>query len=859
MLPESGQTKPRVPGFLGTVAVMPVSRHYGDMPGGKIVVELRVHGVSGTPPEAMLHCPKEFVDQVAGDVDAGFFRRTEWVDRAADPPEDGQWWRRMEAYSWGGLTSRRASRALWLLFLPFSLINLAHWMLPPVAKPRPAIVAVVLLRLLALSFTMTLLLAMAVAVLDIAMWQCTSLPYCSDGGGPLAMIGSWSMGWRLVVGALPLVAVIGVLWLLGREETLREPEPRAHGSASGRGVPEAVLLNNTPPPPGPVVTPRMRSPLARNTFWNGDDAVQCMRACHVTAWTAGLGALVLAAPAMDGHSGVQGWVGVVLVSVNALLLLISVVATAWPAATGRGGRPAPPTIRRWLKRTRWTALGVLAVSLIWVGLTFDTPGDMEPSPLPGLHNSISWLVAVQVVLLAGVVVAIAMSGIQRDTEPGYQPTLRGFTAWFVAVLGWLLGGGFSAGVGLWTAQTLGNWTYSVEFAAGEVRARNAALAGDDVIQQVRAVSAAAPLIVPPAYVWAAVASLMVLACAVAAAIRLALKIFGKGALAAIDAIAEQGDVENSAPAEVVKKIVLGRRLARLTDDGPGLIASLVLVSSALVLVAAALLFVFSVPFVDGFVRDELGNIAVGATVALVVVFVGLVAGALRNRQTRRVAAILWDVITFWPRANHPLTPPSYGGRTVFDLRLRMRELVESEDATRVVLVAHSQGTVIAAATLMQTTEPKERYPLLTFGSPLRRLYACNFPAYFGRCALRELTNFPAVDRFAPRTPRWINLWALTDPIGGWVFATRPVYIDADKPPTPMLEVPNGVDCRVFDVQQRFPRVGDYDVSREGAVCGHSGFWDRREYAKAVDVLQALVAPDSERTVDATAPPTALAR
>ncbi|PRC47117.1 hypothetical protein C6A85_86615, partial [Mycobacterium sp. ITM-2017-0098] len=68
------------------------------MPGGKTVFELRVHGVSGTPPDAMLHCPKEFVDQVAGDGDAGFFRRAAWVDRAADPPEEGQWWRRMEAY-----------------------------------------------------------------------------------------------------------------------------------------------------------------------------------------------------------------------------------------------------------------------------------------------------------------------------------------------------------------------------------------------------------------------------------------------------------------------------------------------------------------------------------------------------------------------------------------------------------------------------------------------------------------------------------------------------------------------------------------------------------------------------------------
>ena len=49
---------------------------------------------------------------------------------------------------------------VWLLFLPFSLVNLAHWMLPIAARPRAAGWAVRLLRLLALSFTLTLLAAM---------------------------------------------------------------------------------------------------------------------------------------------------------------------------------------------------------------------------------------------------------------------------------------------------------------------------------------------------------------------------------------------------------------------------------------------------------------------------------------------------------------------------------------------------------------------------------------------------------------------------------------------------------------------------------------------------------------------------
>ena len=52
------------------------------------VVELRVHGVSGTPPEELLD--RQLVRQVAGDKTAGFYRprlREEWRDRPTNDPE----------------------------------------------------------------------------------------------------------------------------------------------------------------------------------------------------------------------------------------------------------------------------------------------------------------------------------------------------------------------------------------------------------------------------------------------------------------------------------------------------------------------------------------------------------------------------------------------------------------------------------------------------------------------------------------------------------------------------------------------------------------------------------------------------
>ena len=61
--------------------------------------ELRVHGVSGTPPESLLQHPQ--VLRVAGDANAGFYRRrydSGFVSADSSTQRD-------EAYFWGGLTA----------------------------------------------------------------------------------------------------------------------------------------------------------------------------------------------------------------------------------------------------------------------------------------------------------------------------------------------------------------------------------------------------------------------------------------------------------------------------------------------------------------------------------------------------------------------------------------------------------------------------------------------------------------------------------------------------------------------------------------------------------------------------------
>ena len=116
---------------------MPIPRHSVALPSVQLaaqaesggVTELRVHGVGGTPPDAILGDLAP--EQVMGDAIAGFYRSSD--HRASDEDRDARRDvdRHVEVFSWGGLTSRSKIRVLWLALLPFLFANLAGWMCPP--------------------------------------------------------------------------------------------------------------------------------------------------------------------------------------------------------------------------------------------------------------------------------------------------------------------------------------------------------------------------------------------------------------------------------------------------------------------------------------------------------------------------------------------------------------------------------------------------------------------------------------------------------------------------------------------------------------------------------------------------------
>src|SRR3954451_7725895 len=432
--------------------------------------ELRVHGVSGTPPEATLDHPH--TERVAGDADAGFYRRV-WESAACAqdrPPggdggdaEDGRQVDRLEAYSWGGLTSGGWSRALYLLLLPFLLLNVGFFATPGTpAKEGESPGALrrtseLLQRLLALSLTMTMVLAMIEVSVDVVGWQCGRAT-ATCGTGPLG-VPDWSWlrepGPRLAASALVPIGVILVLWWLAR---------RTWASA------EAVA------PPKAAATPGVQvSPLEDRRFWNGGEAVANLRASHISAALALVGVAV-AAPAIVAPGGgisafwssgpvVQRVVAMVLV----VVLVASVVGVAtWnlaerraPDADADADATPPQPVGGWRTALPTATLALALVAAVATATVGSPPAVRPASILPWLTwaiNAVFWS-QVALVALFAVITAVQARSLPRPapvalTTSGSggavvtSPAWRGLAAPVFALLGWIVGSGFAAALAL---------------------------------------------------------------------------------------------------------------------------------------------------------------------------------------------------------------------------------------------------------------------------------------------------------------------------------------------------------------------------------------------------------------------------
>jgi hypothetical protein len=561
--------------------------------------------------------------------------------------------------------------------------------------------------------------------------------------------------------------------------------------------------------------------LADPRFWNGDLPVQRLRSLHITAAWILLALLVIdpvresldhadsrwvaAAVALEGLAAVIGIACLVL----SMHSRIADRRTAQEQAqTGQ-----PTRLGRW----RWpprVGLLVFGVSLA-VASGVSTPEWSGDGPMPLLSGLLHTGFCIQAGLL--LVLLVLNSALPRGPAQLVPVALRGHALPLFATIGWLLAGGFAAGIAVRAADWLGKPVADDASHDAELAVRANLTASDDLADRVAALALPDPLFVPAPFTWvalvAAVLAIVVLPVLLAATWFRLTHLTSKHGKDVED---ERMRSNPSAVADPVRlrAIARARALAELSDYAPRYLARAVLAASLLVL-AGALSYALgdrSWPQENLPILTGLGSWAMGI---LALFLVALGRAAYRTPQLRRTVGILWDLASFWPRAAHPLAPPCYSERVLPDLRERTEALTRDE-TDRLLVSAHSQGTVIALALILQMSpQTARRSALLTYGSPLTRLYASFFPGYVNRAAyeaaVRHLGGTPEATSSWP----WRNLYRLTDPIGGPVLAHA-----ADRT--------DDVDRQLVDpVFDRPPGDPAWPPTR-----GHSDYWLDEEFEAA---------------------------
>ncbi|WP_369797740.1 hypothetical protein [Nocardiopsis sp. CNT312] len=757
-------------------------------------VELRVHGVAGGQAEELLDV--EPAMRVAGDGLSGFFR---WRSAADTETVPGV---RREIFAWGNLTSGRASRALWLMLLPFMLVNLAYWMRPgragtgPGSAPRTArAVYGASVRLLALALTMLITLAAAGVGMDVAAWQCSAqAERCATAHPWSAFLASAppalsAPGTVLLLGAVAPLAVVAVLWRLSR---------------SSGGEYEVV------PAPEPAVATEA-APLSDPGFWRNGEVLARLRSAHVAVALNTVSLLLLVPPLrhdLGGGFPAPGvWAAGALLA--AVLGLVTAVATA--------GVLLPGTDPRWNARAdRLCALLRDAALIVGVAAAvyalWPRPGWEAVGRLPGHSSTLTALFAVQGVLVLVLVAAAVV--LYRSGRGEGRAAMRGLAGPATAALGALLGGVFSAALVYQAALWLGDCP---------------PLAGPE--------AGCLALEPPTAYSWLQLAFVLEAAMAIAAVAVLTLRL-RRATRSQLSEVTEQ--YARSVRDRRTWEIARARALGRMTESLPAVLTAFVvpvvpLIALVLYAAVSGTALAGPVPADTALAALSSGGGGFGSREVLaVLVGVGSFLGGLclaalvwigrsayRDRPTRQAVGALWDVGTFWPRAAHPLAPPSYAERAVPQLAARVARM--AREGADTVLSGHSQGSVLAAATVWQLPEDcVERAGLVTHGSPLDRLYSRYFPAYFNARAFTDLER---------RVPGWRNLWRVTDAIADPVRTVERSPDGSERMATVPPEEPLP-DPRSYD-----PLPGE--VLRP-EVLGHSRYTGDPEYAESLwKVLSAM--------------------
>ncbi|WP_369255805.1 hypothetical protein [Streptomyces sp. R35] len=745
--------------------------------GSETALELLVHGVGGTTPEDMLGDPRTV--RITGDATAAVYRRVDDAD-AEQRPDDHRGKPVREAYVWCNLTSGNGARALWLLLLPFMVVNLAHWMRPTTrGRKRTIRLYGLLVRLAGLTLTVLLVAAACEVALDLTAWQCAGTRACAQEHSWLGFLspagsgGWWSQpGRRLALACLVPAALTGLLWYLSHRtwSAYESQQPM-----SRRAEPDEETG---------------RTGLGRPGFWYGRRLVARLRAAHTAA-----GFLTVAAAVGTSAAGYDRTSGgpAVLDALGRLLdatLVVGAAIVLWVVcrrgrSENRLDQERDQTLVRWLPMS---SIVLLALTLVYAG--WSRPDWHSARRLPGdmTFGAIALFQCLLVIAL-GVVARILYR-----TRPDTRTAMRGLAGPAVAMLACALGGVMSGGV----SQRVADW----------LDGTRDSIPGPPVLLTWQA------SVIPPL--------LVVLLALIGWLARRTWQLRSQE----VDAVELDYKGERKDTART-RRIAGTRAMAALTDRAPRMIGVISFVTLLLGAGALAGALAAEEPpgtaaqgayaFVQGAAEtaQALGSWLIGFGFIL---FVTWGRRAYKDPAARRTIGILWDVGTFWPRAAHPFAPPCYAERAVPDLTWRMVTWIRANGG-RLVLSGHSQGSVLAAAAAWQLKPSvRKRVALLTYGSPLERLYGRWFPAHFGPAALTSLHREVAC---------WRNLYRLTDPIGG------PVRLPGDCGPQ--------VDREPLQDPLAYGRTERHPLP--APILGHSDYQADPAFAEERERLLARLRPD----------------
>jgi hypothetical protein len=757
-------------------------------PGGGPPWELRVHGVAGTPPEQLL-------EATAVELPTGMPRGLE-LHRARQVPQHRR------AFSWGALTSGEPRHAFNVLLLPYMLANVAGWMLPTLAKPvgvlpsapdgsdsspAPLVRAVVLVvRLNGLVVTAIFALFVALAFLRVLPALLATL--LGDG---------WSAVLGYFGGVVTLLSLGGFTKVRPRDATAR--------LWGEDGVPVVDRV-------GAAWFDR-----DQDRLWATPQTAAHLHRAHVCAAIA----IVVAVADRTGLESVSSWrAGSTVASLVAAAAVLVLATVATGVLTLRAGRRLP---QPWSRLVR-TWLPVLTAVAVAGGVAGAPALPIEPTAqLPVVPAALTLVGA------ASLVLTVLLGFVVCCTRPVGTTVRQAWNGPWVLLLAAAVGTVFGAGLLTSLLRLVGRFVFEdpVREQAQEQVLRSLPSSLEWVALAFTVVAVVLLLLGVHAFVRASrgvdaaiPARWMVTLRAVVTPTSTWVTTIGVSGALALVALLVAGfrcaDPTRGGtwPATELQPLADPGCLAPVTDD-----AILAWLTGLLLLaVAYAVIGLTAGGFVRFGVGGALGLLSLAVlirgvaqvagwqlgwltafeppvslpTVVTSVAFVfpvsllvgRLALGGMRDRQTRRGLAVLWDVATFWPRWFHPFAQRSYSDTAVSRLSALLQERASVTPGPPggtppgpTVLAPHSQGSVLAVPAILhaaqaQPTPDLSSLALLTYGSPLGTLYREAFPAMFPPSLTTTVAQLlsPAGDEATPATaPRWRNLWRRSDPIGGAIW------------------------------------------------------------------------------------------